>query len=74
VAIWYSSWPFGIFNDHLVYFVAIWYILWPFGKFNGHLVYVSYGNLVYFFKKSAAKVLFRPCRDIQLRSENTYMC
>jgi hypothetical protein len=52
VAIWYISWPFGIFSFqwniswifgifsfNLVYFVAILNILWPFGIFCGHLVY-----------------------------------
>jgi hypothetical protein len=26
MAIMYSLWPFGIFCEHLVYFVVIWYI------------------------------------------------
>jgi hypothetical protein len=26
-------WPFGIFYDHLVYFMAIWYTLLSFGMF-----------------------------------------
>jgi hypothetical protein len=37
--IWYILLAFGIFHDHLVYFLAIWYILWPFGIFYDHLVH-----------------------------------
>jgi hypothetical protein len=37
----YILWPFGIFYDHLEYFMAIWYNLWPFGIVCGHLLYFS---------------------------------
>jgi hypothetical protein len=30
---------FGIFYDHLVYYMGIWYIIWAFGILYGHLVY-----------------------------------
>jgi presenilin-like A22 family membrane protease len=47
MAVWYILWPFGIFYDHLVYFMAIlvnimaiWYILWPFGISYCYLVYI----------------------------------
>jgi hypothetical protein len=33
-------WTFGLFYNHLVYFMDIWYILWTFGMFYGHLVYL----------------------------------
>jgi hypothetical protein len=26
IAFWFILWPFGIFCDHLVYFIVIWYI------------------------------------------------
>jgi hypothetical protein len=32
---------FGIFYDHLEYFMAICYNLWPFGIVCGHLLYFS---------------------------------
>jgi hypothetical protein len=37
--IWSILWAFGVFYDHLVYFMDIWSILWTFGVFYGHLVY-----------------------------------
>jgi hypothetical protein len=37
--------PFGLFNDHLVYFVAIWYMLWLFGIFFRVLVCCTKKNL-----------------------------
>jgi hypothetical protein len=36
---WYILRPFGLFYDHLVYFMTIWFILRPLEIFYGHLVY-----------------------------------
>jgi hypothetical protein len=43
---WYILWLFGLFYDHLVYFMNIWHISRPFGIFYNHLVYFPrFGNL-----------------------------
>jgi hypothetical protein len=45
-------WPFGIFYDHLVYFMTIWYILWP-HICNEILVCCTRENLATPFETSA---------------------
>jgi hypothetical protein len=39
-------WPFGLFYDHMVYFMAIWCILWLFDTFMS--TWYIFVSLVYF--------------------------
>jgi hypothetical protein len=52
LAIWYISWPFGIFLGHLVYFLAIWW-------FSGYLVYIFSAVLVSCVKDNLATMFGR---------------
>jgi hypothetical protein len=49
---------FGIFCDHLEYFMAIWYNLWPFGIICGHLLYFSQ------FGMFGPRKIWQPCVHI----------
>jgi hypothetical protein len=70
---WYILWPFGIFQDHIVYLMAIWYISRSYSKFCGHLVYFMvnlyiFPVLVCCTKKNLATLVqqhftWKPIRD-----------
>jgi hypothetical protein len=54
---WAFECKFGIFYDHLEYFMAILYNLCPFGIVCGHLLYFSQFGMV------GPRKICQPCQD-----------